>query len=437
MRSASGPPSCRLAGAAGGSGREVVLGVRPTSFVVAGPGVDPGWARLTVELDVVEELGSECNLLFTVDAPRIATEDVKAAIGGESGADEGRLLADDRRARFTARIQGRPPAQARGVVELAIDPVAGAPVRSRDRRCATTRATGGEGGMSLTSRRAVAAVAGVVALGALLVVLLAAGEGKSRCPGAGHGPTAPGRTPSSTTRSAATIRCRRGSRSSPATGSSATRHPIPPIRSVTSTPTRRRRTRPGWTVPDEHNNWPRSLVLNELGDDPHWGGEYLIDIRNARKRERAADWVDQMIEGCASKGFDAVEYDNLDSWTRFDGTPLADDVPFGKPEALAYARKLTGRAHRLGLAVGQKNTADITRAQSDRVGFDFAIAEECSRYNECNRYRSVHGNRVIEIEYRREDFDKGCRTVGDKISVVLRDRLVTKPGSPRYVYDSC
>ncbi len=122
MRSASGPPSCALAGLPGGSGREVVLGVRPTSFVVAGPGVDPGWARLTVELDVVEELGSECNLLFTVDAPRIATEDVKAAIGGESGADEGRLLADDRRARFTARIQGRPPAQARGVVELAIDP---------------------------------------------------------------------------------------------------------------------------------------------------------------------------------------------------------------------------------------------------------------------------------------------------------------------------
>ena len=71
---------------------------------------------------MVEQLGSECNLLFTVDAPRVATEDVKAAIGGESGADEGRLLADDRRARFTARIQGRPPAPARGEVELAIDP---------------------------------------------------------------------------------------------------------------------------------------------------------------------------------------------------------------------------------------------------------------------------------------------------------------------------
>ena len=115
-----GATELRLPGAAGE--RDVVLGLRPTSFVVADPTVDPGWARLRVRLDVVEELGSECNLLFTVDAPPVATEDVKAAIGGESGADEGRLLADDQRARFTARIQGRPPAQARGEVELAIDP---------------------------------------------------------------------------------------------------------------------------------------------------------------------------------------------------------------------------------------------------------------------------------------------------------------------------
>jgi multiple sugar transport system ATP-binding protein len=102
--------------------RDVVLGLRPTSFAVAGPACDPSWPRLRVDLDVVERLGSECNLLFGVDAPRVATDDVKAAIGGESGSDEGRLLADDRRARFTARIQGSPPASAGEAVELAIDP---------------------------------------------------------------------------------------------------------------------------------------------------------------------------------------------------------------------------------------------------------------------------------------------------------------------------
>jgi multiple sugar transport system ATP-binding protein len=117
-----GTTELRLPGAAGVGERDVVLGLRPTSFLVADSASDPSWARLRVELDVVEQLGSECNLLFTVNAPPVATEDVKAAIGGESGADEGRLLADDRRARFTARIQGRPPASARGVVELAIDP---------------------------------------------------------------------------------------------------------------------------------------------------------------------------------------------------------------------------------------------------------------------------------------------------------------------------
>ena len=104
------------------AGREVVLGLRPTSFGLAGPGCDPSWPTLTAEVDVVEELGSECNLLFSVDAPAVAGDEVKAAIGGESGPDAGRLFADDQFARLTVRIQGHPPARAGGSVELAIDP---------------------------------------------------------------------------------------------------------------------------------------------------------------------------------------------------------------------------------------------------------------------------------------------------------------------------
>jgi endo-alpha-1,4-polygalactosaminidase (GH114 family) len=189
--------------------------------------------------------------------------------------------------------------------------------------------------------------------------------------------------------------------------------------------------------PDERSNWPGGLVLTRLGDDPEWGGEYLVDIGTARKRRRAVAWVGRMIERCARKGYEAVEYDNLDSWTRFDGTPLADRVPFEKRHALAYARALARRAHALGLAVGQKNAAGVTRRQARRVGFDFAIAEECARYGECARYRRVHGRRVIAIEYRREDFRRACRAVGDDISVVLRDRGVSTPASRRYLYDGC
>ena len=49
----------------------------------------------------------------------------------------------------------------------------------------------------------------------------------------------------------------------------------------------------------------------------------------------------------------------------------------------------------------------------------------------------MHGDRVIAVEYRRRDFRETCETVGDAISVVLRDRRVSRPGSRRYVYDGC
>jgi multiple sugar transport system ATP-binding protein len=117
-----GSATLRLRGAERLGQRAVALGIRPTSFALAGPDSDPSWPRLTAEIDVVEQLGAESNILFTVDAPPVATEAVKAAIGGESGADEGRLLADDRRARFTARIFERAHLAPGERVELAIDP---------------------------------------------------------------------------------------------------------------------------------------------------------------------------------------------------------------------------------------------------------------------------------------------------------------------------
>jgi hypothetical protein len=190
--------------------------------------------------------------------------------------------------------------------------------------------------------------------------------------------------------------------------------------------------------PDERSTWPQDLVLRELGDDPNWGGEYLIDLSTPDKRARAADWVQPMIQACRDKGFDAVEYDNLDSWTRMDDTPREGDVPFGKREAIAYAEVLTDRAHALGLAVAQKNGLDLTRRESRaRIGFDFAIAEECGRYDECEDYRDVFGNRVIVIEYRRQDFRRACRAVGRRVTVVLRDLLVSRPGTSAYRYDAC
>jgi hypothetical protein len=189
---------------------------------------------------------------------------------------------------------------------------------------------------------------------------------------------------------------------------------------------------------DERSNWPQELVLTRLGDDPNWGGEYLIDISTKARRARAAAWVQRMVARCAKQGFEAVEFDNLDSWTRFADTPLAGSVPFGRTQAIAYAELLADLAHRYGLAAAQKNTVELPRAVSRRqIGFDFAIAEDCGRRNECRRYREVYGDRVIAIEYSLRAFRATCRQVGSRLSVVLRDVSVSRPGSKTYRYDAC
>jgi multiple sugar transport system ATP-binding protein len=117
-----GQQQIQLEGVAPGLEGDVVLGIRPTSLSLPDPHVNADRPRMTARIDIVEALGAERNVLFTVDAPPVRTEDVRAAIGGASGADEGRLLADDRRARFTARIHDPHPIVAGDTIELAIDP---------------------------------------------------------------------------------------------------------------------------------------------------------------------------------------------------------------------------------------------------------------------------------------------------------------------------
>lgn len=194
---------------------------------------------------------------------------------------------------------------------------------------------------------------------------------------------------------------------------------------------------PNLDRPDELSNWPAHLVLTELGDDPNWGGEYLINIDTAALRQDATAWVTPMVETCAAKGYDAVEYDNLDSWTRFEGTDVEDLVPFDRDDAIAYATDLTALAHANGLLSAQKNTADLTAAEVASIGFDFAVVEACGRYNECQVFTGIYGADVVAIEYRNSDFTNACAAVGAEISVVRRDQDVTAPGSASYIYDEC
>lgn len=191
--------------------------------------------------------------------------------------------------------------------------------------------------------------------------------------------------------------------------------------------------------PDETSAWPQDLVLTALADDPNWTGEYLIDLSTSEQRADAAIWVGDMVTTCADKGFDAVEFDNLDSWSRFADIPSVQAlVPFDRDDAVDYAALITEGAHDHGLAVGQKNTVElIDDGSAAEIGFDFAITEECGQFEECGAYASAYDNLMIDIEYTDEGFNRACDDFGDELSIVRRDRLVATPADADYVLEQC
>jgi multiple sugar transport system ATP-binding protein len=92
---------------------DVVLGLRPGAFELAGAWTDPELPRMEVEAEVVEALGDEALVSFRVDAPAVEVEEVRD--------DEGRLLADETGTRFVARVRGRLDLHTGERLELAVD----------------------------------------------------------------------------------------------------------------------------------------------------------------------------------------------------------------------------------------------------------------------------------------------------------------------------
>ncbi|CAM3452045.1 endo alpha-1,4 polygalactosaminidase [Nocardioides dubius] len=178
------------------------------------------------------------------------------------------------------------------------------------------------------------------------------------------------------------------------------------------------------TQPDEKAFWRKrpGLLLRHRGRpvlDTAWG-ERLLDIRTPAKRRKLAGIVGRWVEGCARRGFDAVEFDNLDSFSRSRGLIKAG-------QAKRFARLIVRRAHHAALPAAQKNWAQFN---GRKVGFDFAISEECGRYGECGDYVRHYGRAVLAIEYRQRDFEKACAGYGEKLPIVLRDRALA-PDGPR------
>ncbi|MBR8744007.1 ABC transporter ATP-binding protein [Nocardiopsis sp. MG754419] len=105
-------------------GKSLILGIRPSDFSDAefDGNNDP---RIDVTANVTEELGTEINVIFGVDAPPVRHEDAAALAKDAAGDDEesadAALPLNDNRSQFTARVSPRSSVRPGSTISLSVD----------------------------------------------------------------------------------------------------------------------------------------------------------------------------------------------------------------------------------------------------------------------------------------------------------------------------
>jgi hypothetical protein len=133
--------------------------------------------------------------------------------------------------------------------------------------------------------------------------------------------------------------------------------------------------------------------------DGGWAGERWLDI--AKYRGVLSRIMRARVAMCRRKGFNAVDFDNVDGYTNDTGFRLT------YRDQLAYDVFLANTAHRAGLSAALKN--DLAQIPRLLRYFDFAVDEQCFQYAEClssqnggkyglNQFVAA-GKAVFDIEY--------------------------------------
>jgi ABC-type sugar transport system ATPase subunit len=101
------------------AGRSLILGIRPSDFEDAGHG-GQDWPTIQVRADVTEELGSEINAIFAIDAPPVEHKDT-ADLAKDEDEDDAAIPLTDNKALWTARVNARSRVRPGQTLDLAVD----------------------------------------------------------------------------------------------------------------------------------------------------------------------------------------------------------------------------------------------------------------------------------------------------------------------------
>lgn len=148
-----------------------------------------------------------------------------------------------------------------------------------------------------------------------------------------------------------------------------------------------------------------------------WNETY-IDIRS----EAVRTIMKKRFDMCKTKGFDAIEPDNMDM---FEGGMNDTGFPLTEADGVAYAKWLADEAHARNMSIGQKNASSIT-SEIEGV-YDWALTEDCFADGWCDDMKSYadDGKAMFMCEYTdtKVDFTAACAAASKSMfSAILKKR---------------
>jgi hypothetical protein len=135
--------------------------------------------------------------------------------------------------------------------------------------------------------------------------------------------------------------------------------------------------------------YPKSLLGKPYAS---WPGERWVNV--SQYRGPLGTILQSRVQMCRSKGFDAVDFDNVDEYANDSGFKLT------AADQLAYDTFLANLAHRAGMLVALKNDPD--QIPQLLPYFDFAVDEQCYQGGDggCGLDRFIRaGKPAFDIEY--------------------------------------
>jgi hypothetical protein len=126
---------------------------------------------------------------------------------------------------------------------------------------------------------------------------------------------------------------------------------------------------------------------------PGFLDERWLDIR---RLDIVGPILKARLDLCKAKGFDGVEFDNMDGYAANTGFPLTAG------DKIKFNRFLSAEARARGLLAGLKN--DLDQVASLVSSFDFSVNEECFEHHECEALLPFisGGKPVFNAEYHLE-----------------------------------